>query len=70
MAKHTRTIRQQIADKLFECVSPFCEIGAQRVNINPLQLGVAFLYPLKTSDRGYRKVKSGCNQLSEFKRFN
>ena len=58
MAKHTRTIRQQIADKLFERVSPFCEIG------------VAFLYPLKTSDRGYRKVKSGCNQLSEFKRFN
>ena len=24
MAKHTQTIRRQIADKLFECVWPFC----------------------------------------------
>ena len=28
MGKHTQTIRQQIADELFECVWPFCEIGA------------------------------------------
>ena len=25
MAKHTQTIRRQIADELFECVCPFCE---------------------------------------------
>ena len=31
MAKHTQTIRRQNADELFECVWPFCEIGAQRV---------------------------------------
>ena len=28
MAKHTQTIRRQFADKLFECVWPFCGIGA------------------------------------------
>ena len=28
MAKHTQTIRRQIADELFECVWPFCGIGA------------------------------------------
>ena len=33
MVKHTQTIRRQIADKLFECVWPFCGIGAWRVNI-------------------------------------
>ena len=33
MAKHTQTIRQQIAEELFECVWPFCEIGAERVNL-------------------------------------
>ena len=32
MVKHTQTIRRQIADELFECVWPFCEIGAKRVN--------------------------------------
>ena len=31
MVKPTQTIRQQIADELFECVSPFCEISAKRV---------------------------------------
>ena len=31
MVKHTQTIRQQIADELFECVSPFCGIAAKRV---------------------------------------
>ena len=30
MTKHTQTIRQQIADELFESVWPFCEIGAKR----------------------------------------
>ena len=33
MVKHTQKIRQQIADELFECVWPFCEIGAERANI-------------------------------------
>ena len=32
MVKHTQTIRRQIADELFKCVCPFCEIGAQKVN--------------------------------------
>ena len=31
MAKHTQTIRWQFAGELFECVWPFCGIGAQRV---------------------------------------
>ena len=31
MAKHTQTIRRQIADELFGCVWPFCEISAKRV---------------------------------------
>ena len=30
MVKHTQTIRRQFVDELFECVGPFCEIGAQR----------------------------------------
>ena len=28
MGKQIQTIRQQFADKLFECVWPFCEVGA------------------------------------------
>ena len=28
MVKHTQTIRRQFAEELFECVWPFCEIGA------------------------------------------
>ena len=28
MVKQTQTIRRQFADELFECVRPFCEIGA------------------------------------------
>ena len=28
MVKHTQTIRRQIPDELFECVWPFCGIGA------------------------------------------
>ena len=31
MVKHTQKIRRQIANELFECVWPFCEIGAKRV---------------------------------------
>ena len=27
MVKHTQTIRQQIADKLFECVWPFVKLA-------------------------------------------
>ena len=30
MVSHTQTIRQQIADELFEYVWPFCEIGTER----------------------------------------
>ena len=30
MVKYTQTICQQIADELFECVWPFCEIGTKR----------------------------------------
>ena len=32
MIKDTQTIRQKIADELFDCVWPFCEIDAKRVN--------------------------------------
>ena len=32
MVKHTQTICRQFADKLFECVWPFYEIGALTVN--------------------------------------
>ena len=28
VAEHTQTIRRQFADELFECVWPFCGIGA------------------------------------------
>ena len=31
MFKHSQTIRRQFSDELFECVWPFCEIGAERV---------------------------------------
>ena len=30
MAKHIQTIRRQIANELFECVWPFCEIGSMQ----------------------------------------
>ena len=33
MFKHTQAIRRQIANELFECVSPFC--GVDTYNINP-----------------------------------
>ena len=32
MVSHTQTIRRQFADKLFECVWPFCGVGVYRVN--------------------------------------
>ena len=38
MVKYTQTIRRQIADKLFEGVWPFCEVGAKRVKTNLHQL--------------------------------
>ena len=31
MVERTQTIPRQIADELFECVWPFCEIGTERV---------------------------------------
>ena len=33
MVKHIQTIRRQFPDALFECVWPFCEIGANEVII-------------------------------------
>ena len=33
MVKHIQTIRRKIADELLECVWPFCEIEAKRVNL-------------------------------------
>ena len=30
MAKHTQTIHREYADELFECVWPFCGIGAYK----------------------------------------
>ena len=33
MVKHTQTIPREIGDKLFECVWPFCGIGAKRVKM-------------------------------------
>ena len=36
MVKHTQTIPRQIADELFECVWPFCGIGALRVKRSDL----------------------------------
>ena len=32
MVKHTETNRLRIADELFECVWPFCGVGAYRIN--------------------------------------
>ena len=34
MVEHTQTICQQITDELFECVWPFCGIGAKKFNRN------------------------------------
>ena len=31
MVKHIQKYRRQIADELFECVWPFCEVAAKRV---------------------------------------
>ena len=36
MVKHTQTIRRQFADEMFECVWPFCDIGAERVKAENL----------------------------------
>ena len=33
MVKHTHTIHRQTAGELFECVWPFCWVGAERVKI-------------------------------------
>ena len=33
MFKHSQTVRRQFSDELFECVWPFCEIGAERVKV-------------------------------------
>ena len=34
IVEHAQTIRREIADELFECVWPLCEIGAKRVNMH------------------------------------
>ena len=33
IVKYTQTIDRQTADELFECVWPFCDIGAYRVKV-------------------------------------
>ena len=54
MVEHTKTIRRQFADELFDCVWPFCGIGAYRDNLkktlgaNLFHVTCLFLYPLKT----------------------
>ena len=37
MVQHTQTIHQQFGDELFECIWPFCGIGAQRVKYEKLK---------------------------------
>ena len=32
MVEHTQTICRQFADELFQCIWPFCGIGAQKIN--------------------------------------
>ena len=34
MVKHTQTIRQQFGEELFECVWPFCGVGAKGLNVD------------------------------------
>ena len=38
MGTHTQTFRRQIADELFECVRPFCEIGALRLSLEQTKI--------------------------------
>ena len=42
MVKHTQTIRRRFADELFECVWPFCEIGAETVKLLLYQLKLIY----------------------------
>ena len=56
MVKHTQTIRRQIADELFECVWPFCEIGTKTVNKKldfyfPIILGLTKVQPAFTCSK-------------------
>ena len=44
MAKHTQTIRRQIADELFECVWPFLNLALKGLSI--IVLTAASLKPL------------------------
>ena len=63
MAKHTQTIRRQIADGLLECFWPFCEIGAKRVKVFnlvfPDRLNGYFLLIIKNIDTSSH-WKSNC----------
>ena len=68
MIKYTKTIRRQIANELFECVWPFCEIGAKRIN----ELNKRFL---KFSFNGKNKsieesMISFCRTHSSWQRIN
>ena len=58
MAKHTQTIRQQIAEELFECVWPFCEIGAERVNSGSVTLSFTQSKLIALSAKKKKKVKN------------
>ena len=49
MVKHTQTIRREFGNEWFECVWPFCGIGAYRVNIEDMQKDVLKLNKNKES---------------------
>ena len=43
MAKYTQAIRRQFAVELFQCVRPFCGVGASGVKI--MKISFAFSFP-------------------------
>ena len=56
MVKYTQTIHLQIADELIECVRPFYELDAKRVNevlnVIPLFFCIAYwIYLVKVTHR-------------------
>ena len=42
MAKYTQAIRRQFAVELFECVRPFCGVGASGVKIMKISFAFKF----------------------------
>ena len=37
MIKHIQTIRREIADELFECVWPFCELALKELSQSKIE---------------------------------